>query len=1215
MVEENINLNVDNQAAKDAIQSVTKDIDELEKRIERLSNARVNNNDTLSNKQVSTAQGGLSDLYSDHEQLRLLLGRAQSKGDTQVESQLSAKLVELTNAINKISNSSGYQNIITSQNTTSSHAFRTFNDTKNGDISKANADYNKIRSDINNLINSNRKTYNNFEVGKRSGYISYNRYQEYQKSASYNQERFTKYSDTLDRQRTDLNKKLSDARERYAEAQHTANRPGASRESVNAARQADEYVKQLEKVSQKLNQLSTTLDRNQESIKQTNDNVNTKDGSFVIGAKKGSLADQSRYIARSAITAGMASSGSLISQGDNMRLTSFDNIKGVAYGIGGRHADNTVMDTISDSGYRYGYSGSEMSGFVNAYSGSTGNTGNYNKAATSWARQSRITGSDSETTQSLEQSAGNASGLSGSQMSRLGNQITNEITSSDMTAKSNQQQQGLTELYNNATQYGASYQNLRQIAGLQGSLSSLGSQFQGTTGANNILQATNTLSNYNSLQARTMFARGTGTKYSGLKGQAMLMQDMQSMNKDPSSMKRVLNNYMDYSHGDSQIAAYQLSLQNPNVSMDTWEKLLSANSNGKLDKSTLNKYLNDDSKAKKNEDTYDKSGTSSIQKSNAALANSATKASESLDSFRSALAAFTKTVGGSFGGFGGVGMSMASAVGGSLVQGVGSSLVKGFILRHGGLRGAGKALFSRETWANGGRSLKNGGRAIVNAAKKVRGGRIVDATKRVGGRVLDATKRGGGAAKGIGSRILESGKGLLRDGGTVGKDLLRDGGVLSKGAGLLKGARGVIGKAGVLNTAFGVADVAHTMMTTKKGSKARHVGVGRAVGTAAGSAAGGAAGETAGAAIGSIIAPGVGTVVGGAIGGIAGSAIGGWVGGKDGMWLGSKLPSKDSKSNKKQSSKKTKLHDKDDWKVLRSYNKMLDKAKTIVEIAKSISLNGDSSNNNKNDTDDSGTASGKGIEAAKSVAKKVGKELGVDPSLVFAQIMHETGGMTSKLANDGSNNLSGIKYYNGLPGATKGSASPEGDNYAKFNSLDDYANFFASLLKNDGIDSSIKTVDQYATALKNHKYFTAPVSEYEAGMNSFKGQYANGGIRSFASGTGYISSQPTLVNNSDLFAEAGTEAFIPLNTSHSGAGLTALNDLAGVFGRKLVSPSETGGNQNTTINPTYNINLTIQGGTDDPDNLAQTVASKVKDMLNQFEQQQTRQSQLNYFAN
>lgn len=1169
MVEENINLKVDNQAAKDAIQDVTKDIDDLEKRIERISNARVNNNNTLSNKQVATAQGGLSDLYSDKTKLQQMLAGVQKTGDTEVESELSSKLTELTNAINKISDSDNYKSIISnhSTTTTSSSAFRTFYGDQTDNVNKANADYNKLRSDVNNLINSNRKTYNNFEVGKRSGYISHNRYQEYKQSANYNQERFSNYSGILKKQQSKVSDQLSDAITKYTTAKAEASVPGASREKINAAREADEYVKQLEKVSQKLNQLSNTLTQNKDSIDQTNKAVNKPDNSYVIGPKKGSLADQSRYLARSGLTAAMGSSGSLVSQGGNARLTAFDNIKGVAYGIGGYHADNHVLDTISNSGYKYGYSGAEMSGFVSAYSGSTGNTGNYNRAATSWARQARITGSDSETTQSLEQSAGNASGLSGSQMSRLGNQITNEITSSGMTAKSSQQQQGLTELYNNATQYGASYKDLQQIAGLQGSLSSLGSQFQGTTGANNILQATNTLSNYNSLQARTLFARGTGTKYSGLQGQAQLMQDMQDMNKNPATMSRVLNNAMDFAQGNTQRAAFNLSQMNPSVSMDTWEKLIKANSSGKFDKSTLKKYLNDGSQAKKNDKTYDESGTSSIQKSNSALANSATKASESLDSFRSALAKIYKTVGGSFGGFGGVGMSVASAVGGSLVQGVGSGLVSGFVLRHGGLRGAGRALFSRETWANGGRSLKNGGRSIVNAARNIR----------KGGKFTGLLRKGTSLAKSTGSTLLRSGE----------------------RTGLLRGTSGLVRKAGIANLAFGAYDTINTLTHTKKGSKAQFEGLGKAAGTTAGSAGG--------AVLGSLLDPFIGPA-----GTIGGSIIGGWAGGKIGGLIGDGahwVKDKFSGNHKKSTSKKSKLHDKDDWKILRSYNKMLDKAKTLVETAKSISLNGD----NAKASDDSEKASGKGVEAAKSVAKKVGKELGVDPSLVFAQIMHETGGMTSKLANDGSNNLSGIKYV-GQSGATRGSASPEGDYYAKFNSLDDYAKNFADILKNDGINSSIKSVDQYAAALKNHGYFTAGLGEYEAGMNSFKGQYANGGIRSFASGNGFISSQPTLVNNSDLFGEAGTEAFIPLNTSHAGAGLTALNDLAGVFGRKLVSPSEVGGNQNTTINPTYNINLTIQGGTDDPDNLAQTVANKVKEMLNQFEQQQTRQSQLNYFA-
>ena len=1169
MVEENINLKVDNQAAKDAIQDVTKDIDDLEKRIERISNARVNNNNTLSNKQVATAQGGLSDLYSDKTKLQQMLASVQKTGDTETESDLSSKLTELTNAINRISDSDGYKNIISDHTTTttSSSAFRTFHGDQTDYVNKANADYNKLRSDVNNLINSNRKTYNNFEVGKRSGYISHNRYQEYKQSANYNQERFSNYSGILKKQQSKVSDQLSDAITKYTTAKAEASVPGASREKINAAREADEYVKQLEKVSQKLNQLSNTLTQNKDSIDQTNEAVNKSDNSYVIGPKKGSLADQSRYLARSGLTAAMGSSGSLVSQGSNARLTSFDNIKGVAYGIGGYHADNTVMDTISNSGYKYGYSGAEMSGFVSAYSGSTGNTGNYNRAATSWARQARITGSDSETTQSLEQSAGNASGLSGSQMSRLGNQITNEITSSGMTAKSSQQQQGLTELYNNATQYGASYKDLQQIAGLQGSLSSLGSQFQGTTGANNILQAVGTLSNYNSLQARTLFARGTGTKYSGLQGQAQLMKDMQDMNKNPATMGRVLNNAMEFTHGNKLRAEANLSSMNPSVSMDTWEKLLDANSKGKLDKSTLNKYLNDGSQAKKNDKSYSESGTSSIQKSNAALANSATKASESLDSFRHALARIYKTVGGSFGGFGGVGMSVASAVGGSLVQGVGSGLVSGFVLRHGGFRGATKALFTKETWANGGRSLKNGGRSIVNAARNIR----------KGGKFTGLLRKGTSLAKSTGSTLLRSGE----------------------RTGLLRSAGGLVRKAGIANLAFGAYDTINTLTHTKKGSKAQFEGLGKAAGTTAGSAGG--------AVLGSLLDPFIGPA-----GTIGGSIIGGWAGGKIGGLIGDGahwVKDKFSGNHKKSTSKKSKLHDKDDWKILRSYNKMLDKAKTLVETAKSISLNGD----NAKASDDSEKASGKGVEAAKSVAKKVGKELGVDPSLVFAQIMHETGGMTSKLANDGSNNLSGIKYV-GQSGATRGSASPEGDYYAKFNSLDDYAKNFADILKNDGIDSSIKSVDQYAAALKNHGYFTAGLGEYEAGMNSFKGQYANGGIRSFASGNGFISSQPTLVNNSDLFGEAGTEAFIPLNTSHAGAGLTALNDLAGVFGRKLVSPSEVGGNQNTTINPTYNINLTIQGGTDDPDNLAQTVANKVKEMLNQFEQQQTRQSQLNYFA-
>lgn len=89
-----------------------------------------------------------------------------------------------------------------------------------------------------------------------------------------------------------------------------------------------------------------------------------------------------------------------------------------------------------------------------------------------------------------------------------------------------------------------------------------------------------------------------------------------------------------------------------------------------------------------------------------------------------------------------------------------------------------------------------------------------------------------------------------------------------------------------------------------------------------------------------------------------------------------------------------------------------------------------------------------------------------------------------------------------------------------------------------------------------------------------------------------------------------------MNAGHYFSGLSTLDDLAGIFGKKVVSPgvSESSG-KSTTINPSYNINLTINGGTDDPDTLAQTVANKVREMLSQYDSQQAMSNQQTFFAN
>lgn len=121
---------------------------------------------------------------------------------------------------------------------------------------------------------------------------------------------------------------------------------------------------------------------------------------------------------------------------------------------------------------------------------------------------------------------------------------------------------------------------------------------------------------------------------------------------------------------------------------------------------------------------------------------------------------------------------------------------------------------------------------------------------------------GAGLATAIGSSKLGS---ILGGVGRVGK------GVLSRGGGLI-------------NAAFAGFDVYNAMKNNKAGTKARHVGVGSAIG--------GGVGGTLGAALGSFLGP---------LGTIGGGMAGSWLGGKVGGWVGSKFPT----GSKKKSTKKT----------------------------------------------------------------------------------------------------------------------------------------------------------------------------------------------------------------------------------------------------------------------------------------------------------------------
>jgi hypothetical protein len=931
----------------------------------------------------------------------------------------------------------------------------------------------------------------------------------------------------------------------------------------------------------------------------------------------GQLNKRKYTILRGAICLGGASIASAYAQGNSLRLSSFDDIKSTAYANGGR--DGEVLNTLGDYGYKYGYNGAEMGQFANAYTSTTGNVGSTRDVAgvaQTWARQSRITGANAQSTLGLEQTVGNSANLNSSQMSSVGNAITNSIINSGMSAKATEQQQGLSMLIQNASNQGLTARDEKNLAGFQGAIASGGAQFQGTQGAQNTMQLAQGLGNVNNPMMRQLFAQSNPSRYTGVEGSANMVFDMQEFQKKPWKMKGILQN-AEKDFGSRKVASANL-YQATGVPAETIEKWIQLADSGKLDKKHIDKLEKSSSASKeggKADQDYDKTGASQLQKYNSALADSAMKASQALDGLRGIIAKAYKAGGGLSPFVSGVASAFGAGAG-NLMSIYALDRLRG----KGGSGGAGGSGIL-------GRIFKGGKSPVEKEAEK--------ATAKAG---EEAVKIG---AKSVSrSGIKATASGILKS---------------SKLRGLVRGAKA--GLPGVGDLVFGGLDLATSVATTKKGTKARRKAVGSSLGSSAGSVAGGVVGGL----IGSIF-PGAGT----AVGAVAGSVAGGWLGDKFGGFLGGKIgKSKDKAINKakgqslrdarktaskynksggvlrgilkngkrflpgvalgiaglglmddffggkaKASSKKG-SEKSEAWRILRGYDKMLDHAMRVVQSAKSIKNGGDSSSKS-DDSDISGT-SGEGEKAIRSVAKAIGKKLGVDPKLVYAQLMHETNGGTHMA---GKNNYGGIVYA-GQKGAKAGSHQPDGSgNYADFDSLDDFANAYASTLQKMGINSSIKSVNDWANQLHSKGYFTDSPANYAGGMERFAKQYAVGGIRQYASGSPLITDHPTTNNGSDVYGEAGTEAYVPLNAGHYFSGLSTLDDLAGIFGKKVVNPgvSESGG-KSTTINPSYNINLTINGGTDDPDTLAQTVANKVREMLSQYDSQQAMSNQQTFFAN
>ena len=126
-----------------------------------------------------------------------------------------------------------------------------------------------------------------------------------------------------------------------------------------------------------------------------------------------------------------------------------------------------------------------------------------------------------------------------------------------------------------------------------------------------------------------------------------------------------------------------------------------------------------------------------------------------------------------------------------------------------------------------------------------------------------------------------------------------------------------------------------------------------------------------------------------------------------------------------------------------------------------------------------GAASGATSDQARALAKQVGSQLGVDPSIIFAQWAHETGNFTNRGARS-LNNLAGIEN----PDKT----------YRSFSSLSAFGDYYSSLIQRRYSGAlGASSIDDYASALKAGGYFEDSLGNYERGMKNFQGSYSSGG--------------------------------------------------------------------------------------------------------------------------
>jgi hypothetical protein len=125
--------------------------------------------------------------------------------------------------------------------------------------------------------------------------------------------------------------------------------------------------------------------------------------------------------------------------------------------------------------------------------------------------------------------------------------------------------------------------------------------------------------------------------------------------------------------------------------------------------------------------------------------------------------------------------------------------------------------------------------------------------------------------------------------------------------------------------------------------------------------------------------------------------------------------------------------------------------------------------------------SGGMAQRAAALAQSISARTGIPADLIWAQWAHETGGFTNRGARE-LNNLAGVN----VPGGT-------GEDYRSFSSLEDFGDYYVHLMRPGGRYSGVgsaTTAEEFSARLKQGGYYSAPQSEYTAGIERWDRKYS-----------------------------------------------------------------------------------------------------------------------------